>query len=247
MPDPNDLPPSQPPPPRPAPQRVGAAAKPAQPEPKPKRGKWLAAVFVAGLAIVALVVAAVLLVHEQNKGPTPEEQVRASIDTYMQALTSGDLGALRTTTCGALADYYRTIPDAEFAQVHDVAVAQKALPVVQSVDQVQITDNHRDRPGHCLHPGRTDPICTHFRPAADPEGPGGLRSRHLTVPARPCHRAGVGSRGTPSAGVSPWTPNDRRTAGRCRPRRPDRPWPSRPSSCSRAGRRPSCCRPRRRP
>ena len=140
MPDPNDLPPSQPPPPRPAPQRVGPAAQPAQPEPKPKRGKWLAAVFVAGLAIVALVVAAVLLVHEQNKGPTPEEQVRASIDTYMQALTSGDLGALRTTTCGALADYYRTIPDAEFAQVHDAAVAQKALPVVQSVDQVQITE-----------------------------------------------------------------------------------------------------------
>ncbi|HEY5853048.1 MAG TPA: hypothetical protein VIW24_03090 [Aldersonia sp.] len=140
MTDQNEQPPSQPPPPRPAPQRVGPAAQSAQPKPKPKRGKWLAAVVVAGLAIVALAVAAVLLVREQNKGPTPEEQVRASIDTYVQALTTGDLAALRTTTCGTLADYYRTIPDAEFAQVHDAAVVQKALPVVQSVDAVQITE-----------------------------------------------------------------------------------------------------------
>ena len=72
---------------------------------------------------------------------SPEAQVQTAISTYVDALQTGDLATLRTSTCGALGEYYRTIPDAAFAQVHDNAVAQKTIPQVGAVDAVRITDD----------------------------------------------------------------------------------------------------------
>ena len=41
----------------------------------------------------------------------------------------------------SLASYYAQIPDAEFADVYRVAVDQRSIPVVESIDTVSITDD----------------------------------------------------------------------------------------------------------
>ncbi|WP_075832526.1 MULTISPECIES: Rv0361 family membrane protein [unclassified Rhodococcus (in: high G+C Gram-positive bacteria)] len=146
-----------PPPPqqRAAPQRVGVAATPPPAQPMPTRiepaapektkrsGKgWYIAAAAAGVAVLAAIGVAVFVSSNSGSGESsPEAQVQTAISTYVDALQTGDLATLRTSTCGALGEYYRTIPDAAFAQVHDNAVAQKTIPQVGAVDAVRITDD----------------------------------------------------------------------------------------------------------
>ncbi|UGQ52447.1 nuclear transport factor 2 family protein [Rhodococcus qingshengii] len=140
---------------RAAPQRVGVAATPPPAQPKPTRiepaapektkrsGKgWYIAAAAAGVAVLAAIGVAVFVSSNSGSGESsPEAQVQTAISTYVDALQTGDLATLRTSTCGALGEYYRTIPDAAFAQVHDNAVAQKTIPQVGAVDAVRITDD----------------------------------------------------------------------------------------------------------
>ncbi len=147
--------PQAPRPVRAAPQRVGAAAgippqqplptriEPAEPEPTKRGGKgWYIAAGAAAVAIVAVIGVALYVSSESGSGDTsPEVQVQTAISTYVDALASGDIAALRTATCGSLADYYQSVPDDAFAQVHQNAVAQKTIPQVSAVDAVRITDN----------------------------------------------------------------------------------------------------------
>jgi len=58
------------------------------------------------------------------------------------ALAAGDLATLRTSTCGGLADFYATVDPAKFAEIHELAEQQGSVPVVTSIDKVQITDSH---------------------------------------------------------------------------------------------------------
>ncbi|EQM30448.1 Rv0361 family membrane protein, partial [Rhodococcus erythropolis] len=138
-----------------APQRVGVAATPPPAQPMPTRiepaapektkrsGKgWYIAAAAAGVAVLAAIGIAVFVSSNSGSGESsPEAQVQTAISTYVDALQTGDLATLRTSTCGALGEYYRTIPDAAFAQVHDNAVAQKTIPQVGAVDAVRITDD----------------------------------------------------------------------------------------------------------
>ncbi|OCC17761.1 hypothetical protein AS590_05680 [Prescottella equi] len=147
--------PTPPPPQRAAPQRVGVAATPPPAQPMPTRiesaapektkrsGKgWYIAAAAAGVAVLAAIGVAVFVSSNSGSGESsPEAQVQTAISTYVDALQTGDLATLRTSTCGALGEYYRTIPDAAFAQVHDNAVAQKTIPQVGAVDAVRITDD----------------------------------------------------------------------------------------------------------
>ena len=140
---------------RAAPQRVGVAATPPPAQPMPTRiepaapektkrsGKgWYIAAAAAGVAVLAAIGVAVFVSSNSGSGESsPEAQVQTAISTYVDALHTGDLATLRTSTCGALGEYYRTIPDAAFAQVHDNAVAQKTIPQVGAVDAVRITDD----------------------------------------------------------------------------------------------------------
>ncbi|MGV0153340.1 Rv0361 family membrane protein [Rhodococcus sp. GB-02] len=144
-----------PPPQRAAPQRVGVAPTPPPAQPMPTRiepaapektkrsGKgWYIAAAAAGVAVLAAIGIAVFVSSNSGSGESsPEAQVQTAISTYVDALQTGDLATLRTSTCGALGEYYRTIPDAAFAQVHDNAVAQKTIPQVGAVDAVRITDD----------------------------------------------------------------------------------------------------------
>lgn len=145
-------------PPRAQPQRVGAAAAntPAQPDPariEPTRiepsapetqrsGKaWYIASAIAAVAVVTAVGVAVFVsANSGDEGKTAQAQIQTAINTYVGALSSGDLATLRTATCGSLADYYLTIPDDAFAQVHQNAITQKTIPQVSAVDAVQISN-----------------------------------------------------------------------------------------------------------
>ena len=154
-PPPRQAPTPPPPQQRAAPQRVGVAATPPPAQPMPTRiepaapektkrsGKgWYIAAAAAGVAVLAAIGIAVFVSSNSGSGESsPEAQVQTAISTYVDALQTGDLATLRTSTCGALGEYYRTIPDAAFAQVHDNAVAQKTIPQVGAVDAVRITDD----------------------------------------------------------------------------------------------------------
>ncbi|MFC0449699.1 transcriptional regulator [Rhodococcus jostii] len=124
------------PPQQSAPQRVAAAQQP----PK-KHGKaWLFAAIAAGVIVVAAIAVTGVIVYNNNQAEnSPEAQVQGTIDTFVAALTQGDLATLRTSTCGSLAEYYQGISDQDFAEVHQVAVTQQNIPVVGGVDAVQIT------------------------------------------------------------------------------------------------------------
>lgn len=117
--------------------------EPAALEKTKRSGKgWYIAAAAAGVAVLAAIGVAVFVSSNSGSGESsPEAQVQTAISTYVDALQTGDLATLRTSTCGALGEYYRTIPDAAFAQVHDNAVAQKTIPQVGAVDAVRITDD----------------------------------------------------------------------------------------------------------
>ncbi|MCQ4118152.1 Rv0361 family membrane protein [Rhodococcus tibetensis] len=126
------------PPQQSAPQRVGPAEPAAE-----KHGKaWLLAAIAAGLIVIAAIAVAGVVVYNNNRAEnSPEAQVQGTIDTFVAALTQGDLATLRTSTCGGLAEYYQGISDQDFAEVHQVAITQQNIPVVGKVDAVQITDD----------------------------------------------------------------------------------------------------------
>ena len=112
---------------------------------------------------------------------SPEAQVQTAISTYVDALQTGDLATLRTSTCGALGEYYRTIPDAAFAQVHDNAVAQKTIPQVGAVDAVRITDDTAIAQVQASLPSTGEQSWRTFDPRAPGRHVEGLRSQQVST------------------------------------------------------------------
>lgn len=125
---------------RAAPTRVGGPA-PAMPEPQAapdRRRRWpliLGGVVAAG----ALGAGGVLLV-DRVAGGGAESDVRAAITGFVDALDRGDLAVLRSGSCGDLGDYYRQVSDADFADVYRSASTERAVPVIESIDAVSVTD-----------------------------------------------------------------------------------------------------------
>ncbi len=94
-----------------------------------------AVVLVVGLIAVVLVA---VVGGDDN---SPEAQIRNTIGSYTQALKNGDLETLRSTTCGSLHEFYRGIPDDQFAGVHQQSVEQGSIPVVEHIQAIRITEN----------------------------------------------------------------------------------------------------------
>ncbi|WP_378734520.1 hypothetical protein [Nocardia brasiliensis] len=134
----------RPPQPRPIaqPQRITPAQAPSGPAAtgSGRSKKWLLALAGAAVLVVVLIgVAVAVVVNSTNN--SPEAQVRAAITDYTQALQSGDLTALRDTTCGPLHDFYQGIPADQFAGVHQLSMERRNIPVVDGVDAIRITDD----------------------------------------------------------------------------------------------------------
>ncbi|GGN99158.1 hypothetical protein GCM10011610_66810 [Nocardia rhizosphaerihabitans] len=103
----------------------------------PARSKrWLLAVGGAAVLVIALIVTVVALMSGDG---SPEGQVRTAIGAYADALRSGDLDDLRSSTCGQLHEFYQGITAEQFKGVHQLSTERGSIPVVDSVDAVRIT------------------------------------------------------------------------------------------------------------
>lgn len=128
---------------QPEPVRVAVQPTPTRipPARDKSRGRRLIAVGAAAvLVVVAIVAAGVIVFLKDRADNSPESRIRAGIDTFVGALESGDLGTLRESTCGALSDFYETVDPENFRDIHRLAVEQGEIPVVTSVDRIQITE-----------------------------------------------------------------------------------------------------------
>ncbi|MFE3291896.1 hypothetical protein [Rhodococcus sp. NPDC059234] len=124
--------------PVPAPAATPAKIPPAEPT---RRSRWpLAAAVVIAAALVAAGVT-YFVTGRGDGSDGPQAQVESAITAFVGAMTSGDLATLRATSCGPLGDYYRQVPDAEFADVYRSAAAAQSIPVVDKIDAVSITDD----------------------------------------------------------------------------------------------------------
>lgn len=100
--------------------------------------RWYAAIALALVVVAAVAALAYYLVGRDDEN-TPEAQIEKSVGTFVDALAAGDIATLREHTCGPLAEYYRTIPDEQFADVHSASTQEGSVPVIDGVDAVQVT------------------------------------------------------------------------------------------------------------
>ncbi|MFD4295013.1 hypothetical protein ACFWQG_17530 [Rhodococcus sp. NPDC058532] len=109
----------------------------APPAPSGKRRWPLVVGAVVGLAAIA---AGGYVLVDRLTGDRTEDEVRTAITGFVDAIDRGDLAALRAGSCGDLAAYYAGIGDGDFAGVYQAANSDRAVPVLDSVDAISVTD-----------------------------------------------------------------------------------------------------------
>jgi hypothetical protein len=106
---------------------------------------WVIAVVLVIAALVALaVLGTVLLTRKSTAAVSQEELVRTTIGSFDGAIQKGDLATLRSITCGATRDSYAQYNDKAWAETHARVAAAKQYPVVASIDQVIVHDDHAE-------------------------------------------------------------------------------------------------------
>lgn len=100
--------------------------------------RWIGAFIAALLVVGALGVAGYIYLSGDRAEQSAQAQIRTSVESFTEALSTGDLQTLRSSSCGDLATYYQDIADADFAAVHQAAVEQGNVPVVDDIDAVQM-------------------------------------------------------------------------------------------------------------
>ncbi|MBI3225870.1 MAG: DUF4878 domain-containing protein [Mycolicibacterium cosmeticum] len=106
---------------------------------------WVIAVVLVIAALVALaVLGTVLLTRKSAPAVSQEELVRTTIGNFDGAIQKGDLATLRGITCGATRDSYVQYNDKAWAETHARVAAAKQYPVVASIDQVIVHDQHAE-------------------------------------------------------------------------------------------------------
>ena len=128
------------------PRPVGPQAIPPHPDVVRHRSWRLVAVLI--LVIVALAVIAVLgtiwLTDKASPKVSQEDLVRQTIQDFDIAIQKGDLGQLRGITCGRTRDNYVSYPDNDWTTTHDRVTRAKQYPVVASIDEVVVNDQHAE-------------------------------------------------------------------------------------------------------
>ena len=116
----------------PAAEEAGAGGGPARDKRKP--------ILIGGaIVVVVAVIVAVIALVSGGGDDSPEGQVKQAVNSYADALKTGDLSSLQATTCGKLHDFYQNIAPDQYAGVHKLAVDQKKVLKVDKVDAVEIT------------------------------------------------------------------------------------------------------------
>jgi flagellar basal body-associated protein FliL len=139
-------PPPGPPPPGP-PRPVGPQAIPPRSESGRKHRSW-GLVVVLILVIAALVAVAVFgtiwLTHKASPKVSQEDLVKQTIQDFDTAIQKGDLSQLRGITCGTTRDRYVKYSDKDWAATYPRIAAAKQYPVVASIDQVVVNQQHAE-------------------------------------------------------------------------------------------------------
>jgi Domain of unknown function (DUF4878) len=150
-------------PPEPATEVISASTepiateKPVAPQVIPARGDapkspghrrswgWVVALILVIAALVAIaVLGTLLLTRDSDSKESQEQKVRSTIENFDAAVQKGDLATLRSITCGATRDSYVKYDDRAWADTHARVSAAKQYPVVASIDQVVVNDDHAE-------------------------------------------------------------------------------------------------------
>lgn len=131
-----------------APQMIPPRGDAPPPPPPPGRRRswgWVVALVlvIAALAAVAIL-GTLLLTRGSDSKESQEEKVRSTIENFDVAVQNGDLATLRSITCGTTRDSYVNYDDRTWADTHARVAAAKQYPVVASIDQVVVNDDHAE-------------------------------------------------------------------------------------------------------
>lgn len=128
-----------------APQAIPPRGGAAKPRGRRTSWGWVVALILVILALVAVaVLGTVLLTHDDAPKASQEDLVRTTIQNFDSSIQKGDLATLRSITCGATADNYIKYDDAQWKDIHARIAAARQYPVVASVDQIVVHDNHAE-------------------------------------------------------------------------------------------------------
>ncbi|MGU3502659.1 Rv0361 family membrane protein [Mycobacterium sp. C31M] len=118
---------------------------PKPPQQRRRSWGWVIAVVLVIAAVAALAILGTVLLTRGNAGATSQEdQVRSTIESFDVAIQKGDLAALRGLTCGATRDSYVHYDDNAWTDTHRRVAAAKQYPVVASIDEVVVVDDHAE-------------------------------------------------------------------------------------------------------
>jgi hypothetical protein len=128
-----------------APQAIPARTGSAKPRRRRSNWGWVIAMILVIAALVAVaVLGTVLLTHDDTPKASQEDLVRTTIQNFDTSIQKGDLATLRSITCGGTADDYVKYDDAQWKDIHAKISAARQYPVVASVDQVVVHDDHAE-------------------------------------------------------------------------------------------------------
>ncbi|ABK75743.1 Rv0361 family membrane protein [Mycolicibacterium smegmatis] len=121
------------------------AARPQAPATARRSWGWVIAVVLVIAALVAIaILGTVLLTRDSASAGSQEDRVRETIQKFDSAIQRGDLATLRSITCGTTRDNYVNYNEKAWAETHERVAAAKQYPVVASIDQVIVNDDHAE-------------------------------------------------------------------------------------------------------
>ena len=128
-----------------APQMIPGRDDAPQPPSRSRSWGWVVALIlvIAALAAVAIL-GTLLLTRDSDSKASQEDMVRTTIQNFDVAVQKGDLATLRSITCGATRDSYVNYDDRAWTDTHARVAAAKQYPVVASIDQVVVNDDHAE-------------------------------------------------------------------------------------------------------
>ncbi|MFG1933106.1 DUF4878 domain-containing protein [Mycobacterium sp. NPDC048908] len=128
-----------------APQHIPPRGENPQPPRARRSWGWVVALLLVIAALVAVaILGTVLLTRNKTPKASEEDKVRTTIQNFDAAVQSGDLATLRSITCGSTRDSYVNYNDQAWQETHSRVAAAKQYPVVASIDQVVVNDDHAE-------------------------------------------------------------------------------------------------------
>jgi hypothetical protein len=112
---------------------------------RPQRPSWLVPILLTLAALLAAALVAFLMLHRATAAKAAQvDAVRSTIESFGNAVRTGDLGMLRSVTCGATKQTYDNYDDKGWADAYTRISEAKQYPLVASVDEIVVTGDHAE-------------------------------------------------------------------------------------------------------